>query len=168
MKPIWEYAVTWSYLDHVQAGSQDPGMDFGLYFNQYTPVEAGTVIFVGVDPNSKNPINGSLAQYIIIRGNSGDHFYVHNSEQYVKVGQYVTTDTIIAKSGDSGYTFGAHLHYALKQNGRYVDPTSFINSLKGLNINNQNMSEFVTVQEEWGLSHVALAAGYPDYGTVAA
>ncbi|MBE7440774.1 MAG: M23 family metallopeptidase [Spirochaetales bacterium] len=40
--------------------------------------------------------------------------YAHNSENLVKVGDYVNRGQVIAKVGDTGRTVGAHLHYEIK------------------------------------------------------
>ena len=49
--------------------------------------------------------------------------YAHNSENLVKVGDYVKRGQVIAKVGDTGRTVGAHLHYEIKL-GPQFEPES--------------------------------------------
>ncbi|MPT33046.1 MAG: M23 family metallopeptidase, partial [Chryseobacterium sp.] len=55
--------------------------------------------------------------------------YLHLSEIYYKVGELVKAGYVIAKSGNSGNSTGAHLHFAVRENGKYIDPVQFLNDL---------------------------------------
>lgn len=52
--------------------------------------------------------------------------YCHLSALMVKENDIVNTGYVIAKSGNTGRTTGAHLHYAIKYNGEYINPADFI------------------------------------------
>lgn len=52
--------------------------------------------------------------------------YCHLSQQLVNKGDTVTKGQLIALSGNTGASDGAHLHYGIKRNGTYVDPRAFI------------------------------------------
>lgn len=45
----------------------------------------------------------------------------------VKVGQFISSGQEIAYMGDTGYTFGAHLHFQIIKNGKTVDPLPYLN-----------------------------------------
>ena len=45
----------------------------------------------------------------------------------VKVGQIVTKAQEIGYMGDTGYTFGAHLHFQVMQSGKAIDPLPYLN-----------------------------------------
>ena len=68
--------------------------------------------------------------YIKIKhSNSFVTSYLHLSEIYYRVGEYVKAGFIIAKSGDSGNTTGPHLHFSVSENGNYINPIHFLNDL---------------------------------------
>ena len=48
--------------------------------------------------------------------------YAHNSKLLVKVGQSVKQGQSIALSGNTGDSFGAHLHFEIRKNGKPIDP----------------------------------------------
>ncbi|MDR0831000.1 MAG: M23 family metallopeptidase [Prevotellaceae bacterium] len=48
--------------------------------------------------------------------------FAHLSQQLVTVGQKVNQGDTIAKTGNTGNSTGAHLHFTLKYNGVAIDP----------------------------------------------
>jgi murein DD-endopeptidase MepM/ murein hydrolase activator NlpD len=53
--------------------------------------------------------------------------YCHLSKAEVAIGQTVTKGQIIGRQGDTGFSFGAHLHYeVLNPSGAHVDPEPLI------------------------------------------
>ena len=68
--------------------------------------------------------------YIKIKhSNSFVTSYLHLSEIYYRVGEYVKAGFIIAKSGNSGNSTGPHLHFSVSENGNYINPIHFLNDL---------------------------------------
>ncbi|MEH7381745.1 M23 family metallopeptidase [Bacillus sp. JJ1533] len=66
---------------------------------------------------------GSLGKGISIRFEDGTTgIYGHLNEVKVKVGEHVNAGEVIGLSGNTGNSTGSHLHFALKENGEYVDP----------------------------------------------
>lgn len=55
--------------------------------------------------------------------------YAHLSELYVVPGQFVLQGEMVAKSGNTGRSLGAHLHWEVSIGGIWVDPVFFM-SLK--------------------------------------
>lgn len=52
--------------------------------------------------------------------------YGHCSMVHVTVGEQVAQGQVIAKVGNTGYSFGNHLHFEIRYNGKTVDPQNYI------------------------------------------
>lgn len=52
--------------------------------------------------------------------------YSHLDSFNVKEGDWVSKNSIIAFSGNTGYSTGPHLHYEIKQRGRRLNPEPFV------------------------------------------
>ena len=77
--------------------------------------------------------NGGGNYIKVLHSNRFETSYLHLSEIYYKVGEKVKAGYIITKSGNSGNSTGAHLHFAVKEFGRYINPIQFLNDLKKAN-----------------------------------
>lgn len=87
-----------------------------------TPVYAmnsGKVAYVSYLRNYGNVI-------ILDHGLGLQTIYMHLSEVLVKQGESVEKSELIAKSGDTGYVLGPHLHLSVKINHISIDPVKFI------------------------------------------
>jgi len=51
--------------------------------------------------------------------------YGHNSKLHVKVGQDVKAGDVISAAGNTGHSFGTHLHLEIRVNGSPVNPIKF-------------------------------------------
>ena len=99
------------------------GADLKANYEKVYAVLDGKIIDAGFD--SKGGGN-----YIKIKhSNSFVTSYLHLSEIYYKVGEWVHAGFIIAKSGNSGNSTGPHLHFSVSENGNYINPIRFLNDL---------------------------------------
>lgn len=57
--------------------------------------------------------------------------YAHLSRRHVTVGQRVKRGQVIGRTGDTGYSFGPHLHFEISKNGENVNPIKFLKGLRG-------------------------------------
>lgn len=65
----------------------------------------------------------SLGNYVEIDHNNGyKTLYAHMSKLYVKKGQGIEMGQVIGLMGDTGYSFGCHLHFQTKYNNQVFDP----------------------------------------------
>lgn len=87
-----------------------------------TPIIApaeGIVVFTGR--------KGSYGNSVIIDHDNGIvTLYAHIHEMFVRVGQKVKRGDRIASIGNTGRSTGPHLHYEVIENGRSINPISFI------------------------------------------
>lgn len=99
------------------------GIDLKANYENVYSVMDGIVTETGWDPKGGG-------NYIKIK-----HFgrfetsYLHLSEIYYRIGERVNAGFIIAKSGNSGNSTGAHLHFSVTENGKRIDPVRFLNDL---------------------------------------
>jgi len=68
---------------------------------------------------------------ILLRHSNGFHTaYFHLSKTLVKEGQSVKQGTTIGLEGNTGITTGPHLHFEIHKNGKPVDPSLYLKTLK--------------------------------------
>ncbi len=86
-------------------------------------VAAGTVIYVGYLGNAGNAV-------IVDHGSGISTCYFHLSAYGCKVGDSVTAGQIICFSGNTGVSTGPHLHFAVRENGEYVNPLKYYKNIQ--------------------------------------
>ncbi len=70
---------------------------------------------------------GGYGNYVVVNhGNGVLSYYAHLSNISVSVGQSVRQGQVIGNAGNTGYSFGAHLHFGLMINGSWVNPCSYL------------------------------------------
>lgn len=80
----------------------------------------GTVTFSGWN-------TGGFGYLVIIsHGNGVQTYYAHCSSLVAKVGQNVSQGQLIAKVGNTGRSFGAHLHFEIRVNGVAYNPALYL------------------------------------------
>ncbi len=96
------------------------GLDIGAA--EGTPLRAagdGTVILAGY--------NGGYGNYTCIdHGGGVSSCYGHQSAIHVSVGQRVVQGQVIGLVGNTGYSFGAHVHFEVRVNGTPVQPLNYL------------------------------------------
>ena len=90
-------------------------------------VGEGTNVYACMDGKvTVSQYSDSAGNYVQIdHGNGYVTKYMHNSQLKVSVGDKVTAGQLIALSGNTGISTGAHLHFQIEKNGEKVDPLSF-------------------------------------------
>lgn len=102
----------------------------------------GTVSFAGWG-------NGYGYRVVIDHEDGTQTTYNHLSDIGVKEGDKVNAGTSIALSGNTGNSTGPHLHFEVKKDGRYVDPTLYFDFENGTTVtgDGQYTSQMSTVSE---------------------
>lgn len=96
------------------------GIDFAATIGTtvFSPA-SGTVAAVWTDATCGNGLR-------ITHSDGYETVYCHLSQSLVKQGEHVDAGCSVAKTGNSGRTTGPHLHYGIKYNGQYIDPTKMV------------------------------------------
>ena len=103
------------------------GIDLAANYENVYSVLDGIVTETGWD-------NKGGGNYIKIKHfNRFETAYLHLSEIYYRVGEFVKAGLIIAKSGNSGNSTGPHLHFSVKEFGQSINPSHFLNDLIKVN-----------------------------------
>lgn len=103
-------------------GSTHKGVDIGAAKGTGIKVAAsGTVV------SSSYGYNGGYGNYIVVsHGNGVETAYGHCSELYVKAGQKVSQGEVIASVGNTGRSYGNHLHFEIRINGVAQNPQNYL------------------------------------------
>jgi murein DD-endopeptidase MepM/ murein hydrolase activator NlpD len=101
-------------------GRLHAGIDIGVPYG--TPIHAaasGTVVLAGW--------NGGYGNYTCIdHGGGMATCYAHQSSYAVSTGVQVSQGQVIGYVGNTGHSFGAHLHFEVRINGNPVDPLGYL------------------------------------------
>lgn len=92
------------------------GVDLAVAYGQNVKAAAqGVVSFSGATPGYGNTV-------VINHGDGRQTRYAHLSEPLVRAGEAIAEGQVVGRSGNSGRSTGAHLHFEMLVNGRAVDP----------------------------------------------
>ncbi len=118
------------------------GIDIGASCATPTLAAAdGTVVLVRRD--DRNCTSCGYGNYIIIEHRSGYRsLYGHLSAIMVNEGQKLNAGEVIGKVGNTGHSFGCHLHFEIRANEEYTDPASYIHAYV------QEMNDFIIAATE--------------------
>lgn len=92
---------------------------------------AGKVVFcqTGHKNNTNSTGNASYGNCVKIdHGNGYMTLYAHLSSVSVKLGDTVKKGQTIGYMGNTGRSFGAHLHFELRKDNERIDPTPYLES----------------------------------------
>ncbi len=105
-------------------GVMHKGVDFAApQGTPYYAAESGTVMYA----TNNGGYNGGAGNWVVIaHGNGMITRYMHSSAVYVTPGQYVTRGQNIGAVGNTGDSYGAHLHFEVEISGSCKNPLSYI------------------------------------------
>ena len=89
----------------------------------YYAADSGTVMYATNDGG----YNGGAGNWVVIsHGNGIVTKYMHSSATYVRPGDFVERGQNIGAVGNTGQSFGAHLHFQVEVDGVAVNPLNYI------------------------------------------
>ena len=87
--------------------------------NDVLASDGGTVVHAGW--------MGGYGNLVIIDHQNGvQTYYAHNSSLIVSVGDQVFQGQHIAEAGNTGNSFGSHIHFGVNVNGEFHNPREFL------------------------------------------
>ena len=132
---IWPLPYSDSYISspygmrHL-SGEAEPRMHNGIDICRWSGTYGASIVAVKegtVEVAYHSGHNGGFGLYVVINhGNGVKSYYAHLSATHVNVGDYVTQGTVIGLGGNTGYSFGAHLHFGIMVNGKWQNPLNYV------------------------------------------
>ncbi|MES0491115.1 MAG: peptidoglycan DD-metalloendopeptidase family protein [Leptospirales bacterium] len=99
------------------------GLDLKANYTSVRAAKGGRVVYAGR--------LGGYGNVVIISHPGGyKTLYGHLSKIYVRKGSRVVQGTVIAKSGNTGYSTGPHLHFEVTRNGKHINPAIILTGLR--------------------------------------
>ena len=138
-------------------GAAHNGIDIvkaGYQLDNIVAHSDGTVVQVISNCNANTPNNSSNAGNMvkIDHGNGYQTRYLHLAYGTVKVsaGQKVSKGQVLGYMGNTGYSFGGHLHFEVLKNNKQIDPTSYLEKdLPSVNqVNDKEVNVFYRVKTQ--------------------
>lgn len=123
--PLDDYEFTSGY--GVRFGQLHAGIDLAAPDGTpYKAVHGGTVV--------QASYSGGYGNSVTIRQDDGTEIiYAHSRRVLVKKGDVVKAGQVIGEVGNTGYSYGYHLHLEVHSKGSPVDPITFLND-RGVDI----------------------------------
>ena len=79
--------------------------------------------------------NGGFGLYVVVNhGNGVKTYYAHMSSVAVSAGDYVTQGSTLGYAGNTGNSYGAHLHLGVMVNGSWQNPMNYLSKPSGVQI----------------------------------
>lgn len=97
-------------------------------------------------------LNRSYGNVVIIRHKNGlETVYAHLSKILVEAGQTLEAGQIIGLGGNTGHSFGSHLHFEMRYLGQAIDAEDFIDFANGTLKKNECMITKADVENKYDL-----------------
>lgn len=127
------YKMTSDFGPRILNGSSDnhKGIDFvGINSKEITATVDG-LIATSTIITDKNNLTWQWGNYARLDGDDGyKHYFCHMSKRLVNAGQRVKKGDIIGIEGNTGYSFGSHCHYEVRnKSGVSVDPKTVVKGI---------------------------------------
>jgi murein DD-endopeptidase MepM/ murein hydrolase activator NlpD len=123
----------WGPRTHPVTGEKNKdhkGIDLNAPYGEKTMILAsddGTVVTAKSNEYNGNYVN---LQHIDANGNKFYTMYLHLSKIMVKEGQRVARGDLLGLAGDTGLANAVHLHFALKIDGEFENPTEYMKDFR--------------------------------------
>lgn len=97
------------------------GIDLRANYDNVYSILKGKVLVSGYSASNGN--------YVVVQHQYYTSYYLHLSTILVLPDTYVDAGTLIGISGNTGTSTAPHLHFAVKEDGKFINPLKFLNDL---------------------------------------
>lgn len=121
--------ITQAFKKRVHNGIDLVGTGYTLDY--ITAHSEGTVVAIRNNYKTNDKTGCSYGNYVKIKHNGYYTLYAHMkyNSVTVRVGQKVSKGQVIGYMGNTGHSFGAHLHFEVRdKNDNFINPTPYINA----------------------------------------
>lgn len=102
------------------ASSNHQGIDIGAASGSSVIAAAGGSVVIAT-------YSASAGNYVMLNHGGGVYtVYMHMNSISVSVGQTVSKGQQVGTVGSTGYSTGPHLHFGIRSNGSYVNPSAYV------------------------------------------
>lgn len=125
-----KFKVTSPFGQRVLNGQTDnhKGIDVVGLTNKYVCAVVSGVVRSSCIVTDKSNRTWEWGNYVCINGDDGNrYYYCHLNKRLVSAGQRVNVGDHIGIEGNTGYSFGSHCHFEVRNSvGVSIDPTPFL------------------------------------------
>ena len=103
------------------------GIDVVGITDKHVCAVAGGQVVTSKIVTDKSNRTWEWGNFVCILGDDGRmYYYCHLSKRLVSVGRRVEAGQHIGIEGNTGYSFGSHCHFEVRENGVSIDPAPFL------------------------------------------
>ncbi len=116
-----DYPVTQRFGEKITNPAGHTGIDYALYF--------GTPVLAALDGKVSRTafLTTGYGNHIVLEHEGGlQTVYAHLSSISVSIGSVVREGEVLGRSGNSGNSTGAHLHFEVRRTGQPIDPEELL------------------------------------------
>ena len=125
-----KFKVTSPFGRRILNGKADnhPGIDVVGLDSKYICAVVPGVVVISQIVEDKTDRSWEWGNYVCIRGDDGRYYYYcHMAQRLVDVGKRVKAGDHLGIEGNTGYSFGSHCHFEVRNGANVsVDPSGFI------------------------------------------
>lgn len=125
-----KFKVTSPFGTRVLNGKRDNhmGIDVVGITDKHVCAVAPGVVGMSVVITDKSNRTWEWGEYVRVDGDDGyKYYYCHMDKRLVRNGQRVKVGDHLGIEGNTGYSFGTHCHFEVRdKNGKSVDPSTFL------------------------------------------
>lgn len=109
------------------ASDDHKGIDVVGITDKHVCAVVGGTVTASVIVTNKSDRTWEWGNYVRIDGDDGRrYYYCHLSKRLVSFGRRVEAGQHIGIEGNTGYSFGSHCHFEVRENGVSIDPAPFL------------------------------------------